>query len=380
MAHVRNLFLNTQALIAVGAAALALLTGASSPTWAQIRKTPGKPAKASAKSAPPAASQSARIVVVENTDSPDSVAIGDYYIRRRHVPPANVCRIACPTDEEIPRAVYEARIETPVRQFLSRKNGRIDYLLLTKGLPIRVPEGGYSVDSLLGAMDLPKKGERLENPYFGKAEPFSHARYGFYLVSRLIGYTRADCLRLVDSALAARRPLASATILIHTGPGHTEEGYHEVNDAMRRAHDILARKGVPHVFSAADKFPGEYKNLVGYYSWGSNDNHFDRKAYNTLGFVPGAIADTVVSTSGRTFANPNAPGQSLIADLIAQGVTGCKGYVSEPFADAIARPEILFDRYTSGANLIDSFYMASQFLYWKDMVIGDPLCAPYAKK
>ena len=97
-------------------------------------------------------------------------------------------------------------------------------------------------------------------------------------------------------------------------------------------------------------------------------------------FAPGSIAETAVSTSGRNFQNPDAPGQSLIADLIKQGVTGCKGYVSEPYADAIARADILFERYTAGYNLAESFYMASVSAHWKDVVLGDPLCAPYANR
>ena len=94
--------------------------------------------------------------------------------------------------------------------------------------------------------------------------------------------------------------------------------------------------------------------------------------------MPGALAETVVSTSGRTFSDPKAPGQSLIADLIAAGVTGCKGYVSEPYVDSIARANLLFDRYTMGYTLAESFYAASQYIYWKDVVIGDPICAPYS--
>ena len=47
-------------------------------------------------------------------------------------------------------------------------------------------------------------------------------------------------------------------------------------------------------------------------------------------------------------------------------------------AAAMAHADILFDRYTAGYNLAESFYMASQFIHWKDMVIGDPICAPYA--
>jgi len=72
-------------------------------------------------------------------------------------------------------------------------------------------------------------------------------------------------------------------------------------------------------------------------------------------------------------------GQSLIGDLIRKGVTGVKGYVTEPYSVALARPEVLFERYTAGFNLAESFYMASILTNWKDIVIGDPLCAPYAK-
>ena len=52
---------------------------------------------------------------------------------------------------------------------------------------------------------------------------------------------------------------------------------------------------------------GGYKNLMGYYSWGSNDLKFDKRAYNSLGFAPGGIAETAVSTSARTFADPKRP-------------------------------------------------------------------------
>jgi uncharacterized protein (TIGR03790 family) len=117
--------------------------------------------------------------------------------------------------------------------------------------------------------------------------------------------------------------------------------------------------------------------LAGYFSWGSNDAAFEIATYRSLRFLPGAIVETAVSTSGRTF-RPSAGGQSLVADLISGGATGAKGYVSEPLTFALCRADILFDRYVSGYNLAESFYMASPLLQWKDVVVGDPLCAPYS--
>ena len=103
---------------------------------------------------------------------------------------------------------------------------------------------------------------------------------------------------------------------------------------------------------------------------------FDPANYKKLRFADGGIAETAVSTSARTFL-PTTGGQSLIADLISQRVTGVKGYCDEPLLQAVASPTILFDRYTRGWNLAESFYAASRFVGWEDIVIGDPLCRPY---
>jgi hypothetical protein len=63
----------------------------------------------------------------------------------------------------------------------------------------------------------------------------------------------------------------------------------------------------------------------------------------------------------------------LIADLIAHGVTGIKGYVDEPLLQAVASPSITLDRYSRGFTMAESFYAASRFVGWEDIVIGDPL-------
>lgn len=124
-------------------------------------------------------------------------------------------------------------------------------------------------------------------------------------------------------------------------------------------------------------FIGGRSNLLGYFSWGSNDAHsYSTTAYLSLFFAPGALCDTAVSTSARTFL-PTRGGQSLLVDLIAHGLTGGKGYTDEPLLQAVASPTIVFDRYTAGYTLAESFYAASHFVCWEDVVIGDPLCSPY---
>ena len=109
--------------------------------------------------------------------------------------------------------------------------------------------------------------------------------------------------------------------------------------------------------------------------------HFDHIRFNEirphLEFVPGAIAETFVSTGGRSFTYGTSYGQSLVADLIREGVTGVKGYTWEPYMNAICHPDILFDRYTSGHNLAQSFWSGSNLVSWMGTVVGDPKCCPY---
>jgi uncharacterized protein (TIGR03790 family) len=148
---------------------------------------------------------------------------------------------------------------------------------------------------------------------------------------------------------------------------------------------VLTNRGIPVELDLTTTFIGSRSNLLGYFSWGSNDERswggndfYSTNAYLSLYFAPGAVSDTAVSTSARTFL-PTSGGQSLMVDLIAHGLTGAKGYTDEPLLQGIASPTIVFDRYTSGYTLAESFYAASHFISWEDVVIGDPLCCPYAK-
>jgi tetratricopeptide (TPR) repeat protein len=63
--------------------------------------------------------------------------------------------------------------------------------------------------------------------------------------------------------------------------------------------------------------------------------------------------------------------------LIRAGVTGVSGHVAEPYLANTVRPEILFPAYLSGFNLAEAYYLAMPALSWQNIVIGDPLCAPF---
>ncbi|DAC48956.1 MAG TPA: TIGR03790 family protein [Candidatus Poseidoniales archaeon] len=94
-------------------------------------------------------------------------------------------------------------------------------------------------------------------------------------------------------------------------------------------------------------------------------------------WVNGSIADTAVSTGGRSFNWDTSYGQSLIADLLEDGVSGVKGYVYEPYLTAVGLPSTFLPTYASGYNLAESHAAANLYTGWMGVVVGDPKMAPY---
>lgn len=333
-----------------------------------------------------------RVLVVINQNSPDSTAVGSYYVKKRGIPRENVVFVKVGEASNILVADYTKGIESPVKANLAKNKNKIDFIVLTKGVPYRLDDdGGYSVDGFLATMDmavtpirknLPSlKDKELQselqrglNPYFNKREPFSHAKYKMFLVTRLEGYSAADAKALVDRSLAAKRE--KGPFFFDMAGNRTGGDYGNMNLMLKMASDALEFREYKTILDMEPAFVAPNEPVAGYASWGSNDGAYKRDVYNKVRFKPGALCETFVSTSAFTFSK-REHWQSLIADLIEQGVTGVKGYVSEPFTFALARPQILFERYVSGYNLAESFYMASPVIKWKDVVIGDPLCSPY---
>jgi uncharacterized protein (TIGR03790 family) len=326
--------------------------------------------------------QAGRVLLVANSASPDGLAIANYYQAARGIPDSNRVFVTTTTADDISDADFRSQLQDPIAARL-RTLPLVDFIVTTRGIPLRVG-AGYAADALLAGLDLDlvpiqaftmAEFRRATSPYFRKDEPFSHAKYGLYLTTRLDGYSLADMKSLVDGSLRARPD--DGLFFFDQQVVDRVSINDELETEMEQIARTLRERGFDSESEGTTAFVAPPEALMGYWSSGSNDPHYTPQAYHALRFKPGSLAETNVSTSARTFDHVTG-GQSLIADLITQGVSGVKGYVDEPYTVAVAKPDVLFDRYTRGYNLAESFYMASQLLKWKDVVIGDPLCRPYA--
>lgn len=300
------------------------------------------------------------VLVVANANSAESVDLARHYQAARRIPERNLLLAEWSADERADACSLSDynRLSYAIRK-AAEKIGGVDYIVLCRNLPVRIRETGGSFDSALAANST----KRTPNPYYYYGGPFDADRYGFRLVTRLDGWSWADAHALIDRAQAAQPGVPYADC----APGKTSYAERWLQEG--------AKTGVCERTAAfrAPSFP-----VGAYFSWGSNDPRFSRAEWLKIRFVPGGIVETFVSTSASHVRYPGG-GQSQVAELLRQGATGVKGYVTEPTLSAVAQPPKLWKAYSSGRNLAESYYYASPFLGWKDVVIGDPLCAPYRK-
>ena len=359
--------------------------------------------------APPVLAQSPEnVAVVINDNSPDSQRIGEHYARTRALPASNVLRIRVSPDETVPRGVYVSTIEAPIAAAIGRAGlqDRILYLVLTKGVPLRI-SGTTGLSGTLASVDSEltllyrrmsgqavAPGGKIDNPYFlgsrdlREALPFSHREHDIYLVTRIDAFTVDQALSLVDRAQTPSRD--GQIVLDQRNDDLTQAGNRWIAETARR----LTEQGhaARIVLEATAKPARSESAALGYYAWGAGDPE-QRRRTTGMKFTPGAIAASLASANARTFVPPpedwiptgsNNPAaffagsaETLIGDLIRDGVTGVSGQVDEPYVMGAVRPEILFPAYLAGFNLAEAFYLATPTLSWTTIVVGDPLCRPF---
>ena len=336
-----------------------------------------------------------QVLIVVNKQSRDSREIGEYYLKKRGVPLANLCTIDTAPSEKITREVYDQEVRGPVGEFLQKHNlvEKILYIVTTADVPLWVlgnldgiRNTSASVDSELTVLyqqlhgvTIPLPGP-LNNPFFRQRDtPFRHPQFPMYLVTRLAAYDLGEMKGLVDRALLARN---TGKFVIDARGDNNQPG----NQWLRTAALLLPKDRV--ILDDSATVLMDQKDVIGYASWGSND--FDRKdRFLHFQWLPGAIMTEFVSTNARTFRRPpdtwhigpwkdasalfaGSP-QTMTADYIHEGATGASGQIDEPFLTFCPRPEFVLPAYYAGRTLAESYYLGIPGLSWMNIVIGDPL-------
>lgn len=348
------------------------------------------------------------VVVIANADVPESVALAERYVRERGVPRAQLCLLPLPEADTISLAEYEAGLLEPLRACLEAGGvrARIEAALLIRGVPLRVniPVGAAEqVVSTAAALSLwdsvmtdggPVLGQppgrsadcgasmcltaTWRNPYLrGLAfEPgFEVEDRGVIwrpiLVTMLHARTYADAERLLDSALEGEA----------MAPPSGEYLFMEGRDPARGALDIQY-DGVIGQLEArgftATRVPFEAdltgRTLAAFFTGTATLG--ETIEGNT--YLPGSVVDNLTSF-GAVPRNFEETGESQvsIARWVEQGVAGVHGTVAEPLNNCFPSRDLLVS-YVDGATLAEAFHGQLPFVYWRNLVLGDPMAAPHA--
>lgn len=360
------------------------------------------------------------VVVVYNSEVPESKGVADHYAAVRHVPTNQIFAVKMPKDEAIWRITYHDQLEEPLRHFLEEqkllvmepdaqsvnagalrvKESRIRYIVLCYGVPLRIgnefklvepgaekmPElvrrNEAAVDSELSLLPWPNPHRMLSgpqpNPLYAatNAAALNPAR-GVLMVTRLDGPSAAIARGLVDKAMEAETTGLWGRAYIDLRMTD-EPGLKQGDVLMRDCADAAARYGFdtvvddkPALFSPG--FP--MSQIALYAGWYASDV-FGPFAQRNVEFMPGAFAYHLHSYSAQTIRSTK---DHWVGPLLADGVTCTMGCTAEPFLGGTPNIAIFFARFLGGFTFGEAAYACQADLSWQTTVVGDPLYRPFGK-
>jgi len=260
------------------------------------------------------------VVVLINNQSEASRTIGWAFVTARNISSDRVFifdNSSTPTGETINRNQFDTYFLEPFRIMLSEYNGTdINYLVTTKGIPLRINGGddkasfdqeialvGGSYDADIGSNWWNNHGY---GPLAGKEmKEFTRDEYGFFLVTRLTGYSVDTALDLIEKANNSYG--SRGTHILDLATNRNESGYKFWNDDLYVANSTLnGTMNLPVYFDEETEFVTNRSNVIGYASWGSNDGNWNKNYLANGGFDTTDVA----WSSGSRYWNATSPSVS----------------------------------------------------------------------
>ncbi|MBV9265296.1 MAG: TIGR03790 family protein [Acidobacteriaceae bacterium] len=344
-----------------------------------------------------------RVLVVYNSSAPGSKEVASYYIARRGIPQANLCKIAVSSTDGITQAEFDSRVKQPVRKCLDAVGkDKILYIVFSYNTPyvVWVAGPGYALDQFVADIwdeflpERPATQSEMQ-PYFGRAQsqgnlyepykPFSEFRQQpgakhVYSVWRLDAASPALAKGLVDKALFAEEHGLSGTVCIDrrtpSVEGTPDYSYGAGEWDLFRAAEFARKAGFTVIEDNHEQefgtppAPARCDHAAFYAGWYSLERYNDAFSWN-----PGAIGlhlDSASATSPRR-------GASWAANALQKGITVTAGAVEEPYLENLPHPDQALLYLLQGANVGDALFRSERMLKWRILNMGDPLYRPFPK-
>jgi uncharacterized protein (TIGR03790 family) len=330
---------------------------APSPRWVGVPRVAGR-------------LRSADIGLLINTADPYSVEVGEHYIRRRGLEPAQVLRIELPTTPTLTVAEFER-----LQQAIDTHFGPATQALALAWLaPYAVACQSITGSLLLGfdpALCQNTCAPSRVSPYFNSASTRPFTDHGMRPAMLLAARDAEQAKALIDRGVAAdgrlapaNRPAVNALFLT------TADSARNVRVRLYPPPGAVPGLGIDATTAPAaalNSTPRVLLALTGSVRVG---------LVPAPDWVPGALADHLTSFGG---ALQGSHGQGTVLDWIESGVTASHGSVSEPcnHLQKFPHPQLLLLHYLQGSTVIEA-YVKSVAWPQQSLFVGEPLAAPYA--
>jgi uncharacterized protein (TIGR03790 family) len=303
------------------------------------------------------------VAVVVNTANANSVEIGQYYLKARGIPVSNLIRVNIPGN---PRKLT-------VDQFNQLKQSIDEQLKPEMQVILMVWTAPYAVEcnAITAAFTLGFDAEQCKktcdsgkmSSYFDSAarRPFDA---GLKLSMLLPTESVPEAKSLIDRGVLSSFMMneASAYYLI-------------TSDNLRssRANFFPKSMVIPErklqILTLHQDIIENKKDVIIYETGLAHVSKLD-----TLGFMPGALADHLTSFGGDLLGG----GQMSSLRWLEAGATASYGTVSEPcnYWQKFPNPSVLLAHYLSGESAIEAYWKS---VAWpaQGVFIGEPLASPY---
>lgn len=356
----------------------------------------------------------ARVIVLANSDEPESVKLAAYYAEKRGVPAENIIALPMPITETVSWKAFAETLFNPLQAELVKRGWvdgigmdltdaagrrkyamsghRISYLVVCRGVPLRIahdaqipaeatPAAGMAqfktnaaaVDSELAllALSMSPTVAFLPNPLFKNDRPSTIQVNQIVKAGRLDGPSFGDARALIDKAIEAETNGLIGRAYVDIGGPHKQgdvwmEDVAKQLDALGFDTDVDRAPGTMPAWARLDA-PALY---FGWYA-GAINGPFARTDFR---FPAGAVALHIYSFSASTVRSPT---QGWVGPLVARGVTATFGNVYEPYLEFTHHPELVLKSLARGDRLGDAAAYSIPAYSWQGVVIGDPLYQPF---
>ena len=361
--------------------------------------------------------EAARVVIVANSADHDSLALAEYYATQRGIPAANIVALPLPATETVKWPEFVSTTFNPLFAELSKRGWiegisssliddfgrrkativghRISYLVLMRGVPLRIDENPAwlpakppagtnaniacnhaSVDAelaFIAASNTPILGF-VSNPLYGQRRPAGPLAAAVVRVARLDGPTPGAVRAMIDSALAGERQGLAGRAYVDIGGQPSPEGNVWLESVARQFNDAGFDTGVDRAVATFAPL-ARFDAPVLYCGWYASDvdGPFTVPGFR---FPPGAIAVHIHSYSAQSLRTDT---KLWCGPFVARGAAATLGNVFEPYLSLTHHLDLFVEALLRGDTFGAAAYYSLPALSWQEVALGDPLYRPFAR-